>query len=86
MGTGAYDSGNAGGISNNFVYFRNSDGSPFTNHFIITGDFVFTGYGGTNYPGFEFDLSAQPVPLPPAVLLLGTGLLGLAGLRRFRKG
>jgi probable HAF family extracellular repeat protein len=27
-----------------------------------------------------------PVPLPPTVLLLGSGLLGLAGWRRFRKG
>jgi hypothetical protein len=27
-----------------------------------------------------------PVPLPPTLLLLGSGLLGLAGWRRFRKG
>jgi len=27
----------------------------------------------------------DPVPLPPSVLLLGSGLLGLAGWRRFRK-
>ena len=27
----------------------------------------------------------QPVPLPPSALLLGTGLLGLVGLRKFRK-
>jgi uncharacterized protein (TIGR03118 family) len=30
--------------------------------------------------------SVAPVPLPPTVLLLGSGLLGLAGWRRFRKG
>jgi len=29
---------------------------------------------------------ASEIPLPPSVLLLGSGLLGLAGLRRFRKG
>jgi hypothetical protein len=28
----------------------------------------------------------SPVPLPPTVLLLGSGLLGLVGYRRFRKG
>jgi hypothetical protein len=27
-----------------------------------------------------------PVPLPPSVLLMGSGLLGLAGWRRFRRG
>ena len=30
--------------------------------------------------------TTSPVPLPPTVLLLGSGLLGLAGWRRFRKG
>jgi hypothetical protein len=30
-------------------------------------------------------LAATPVPLPPGLLLLGSGLLGLAGWRRFRK-
>jgi hypothetical protein len=30
--------------------------------------------------------NVQVVPLPPSVLLLGSGLLGLAGWRRFRKG
>jgi hypothetical protein len=45
-------------------------------------------YSGTDYfwsdinPGFEGTAS---VPLPPTVLLLGSGLLGLAGWRRFKK-
>jgi hypothetical protein len=30
-------------------------------------------------------LAPDPVPLPPACVLFGTGLLGLVGLRRFRK-
>jgi hypothetical protein len=30
-------------------------------------------------------LEATPVPLPPTILLLGSGLLGMVGLRRFRK-
>ena len=81
-GNGTYNSG----FSNNFVYFANSDGSPFTN-FTIAGDFIFTNGVDANTPRFEFDLGGPAgVPLPPAVLLLGTGLLGLVGLRRFRKG
>ena len=31
-------------------------------------------------------LTGTAVPLPPSAFLLGSGLLGLAGLRRFRKG
>ena len=36
----------------------------------------FTVYAGPNF---------QTVPLPPSLLLLGSGLLGLMGLRRFKK-
>lgn len=31
------------------------------------------------------DKHLAPIPLPPSVILLGSGLLGLVGLRRFRK-
>jgi hypothetical protein len=34
----------------------------------------------------ELQAQLRPVPIPGAVWLLGSGLLGLAGLRRFRKG
>jgi hypothetical protein len=34
---------------------------------------------------FTVDLAMCPVPLPPALLLMGSGLLGVAGLRRCRK-
>ena len=34
---------------------------------------------------FDASLNTSAVPLPPSALLLGTGLLGLVGLRRFRK-
>lgn len=34
----------------------------------------------------QYGFIATPVPLPSTVLLLGSGLLGLAGWRRFRKG
>jgi hypothetical protein len=33
----------------------------------------------------QFYADVHPVPLPPSLLLLGSGLLGLAGWRRFRK-
>lgn len=34
---------------------------------------------------FAFGRMVQPVPVPPTVLLLGSGLLGLLGWRRFKK-
>ena len=39
MGAGTYNSG----FTNNFMYFRYSDGTPFTKNFTIAGDFMFTG-------------------------------------------
>jgi hypothetical protein len=40
---------------------------------------------GTYTGNWQFDLAVQAVPIPSALLLLGSGLLGLAGLGRFRK-
>jgi len=47
----------------------------------------FTATGGDgSYSVSELQAYGAPVPLPGAVWLLGSGLLGLAGWRRFRKG
>jgi len=43
------------------------------------------GYQGQNI-NLDFQLYGAPVPVPPSLVLLGSGLLGLMGLRRFRKG
>ena len=45
--------------------------------------------GTANEPGIEVDfdlvrLDASPIPLPPAVVLLGAGVLSLIGFRRRR--
>ncbi|MFA5183768.1 MAG: PEP-CTERM sorting domain-containing protein [Syntrophales bacterium] len=49
---------------------------------------ILSNIGGGNGEVISFDkinLDAAPVPLPSTPLLLGSGLLGLAGWRRFRK-
>jgi len=46
----------------------------------IIADITQTGTGSTS-----FNAELQVVPLPPYLILLGSGLLGLVGLRRFRK-
>ena len=49
----------------------------------ITGTTALGEDGNWNYAAFE--TGQHLVPLPPTALLLGSGLLGLAGWRRFRK-
>jgi hypothetical protein len=54
-------------------------------------DFIGNNEGWTGYclpmiDNLSFTTSPAPVPLPGSLLLLGSGLLGLAGWRRFRKG
>jgi len=54
----------------------------------ITGEFVKVRLNGTNYLSLaEVQVygNTSPVPLPPSVWLFGSGLVGLIGLRRFRR-
>jgi hypothetical protein len=53
------------------------------NGYELVVEFNDNGYGGSTW--YEVKLEYTAVPLPPSVLLLGSGLLGLAGWRRFRK-
>jgi len=42
--------------------------------------------GDSDYNDLVFNVRTSAVPVPPSALLMGSGLLGLIGLRRFRKG
>jgi hypothetical protein len=47
---------------------------------------IFQQIGGNDNMGAILDnVQLSAVPLPPGVFLLGSGLLGLVGWRRFRK-
>ena len=45
-----------------------------------------SGWWYTGNAHIDMAMTIVPAPVPPSVFLLGTGLLGLAGVRRFRKG
>jgi hypothetical protein len=40
---------------------------------------------GATFSAYTFNFNVQPVPLPPAAVLFGSGLLGLLGMARKRK-
>ncbi len=44
-----------------------------------------TGFRSNATWSFDFEYSPAPVPIPGAVWLLGSGFIGIAGLRRFKK-
>lgn len=44
------------------------------------------GYGNSGYAGLHVDLDVAEVPLPATVWLFGSGLLGLVGITRRKKG
>jgi uncharacterized membrane protein len=74
----------------NTIEFDHPDANNGTLLFGINDLGIVVGY--YNYEDINLDISsyggfiATPVPLPSALLLFGSGLLGLAGWRRFRKG
>jgi hypothetical protein len=60
-----------------------SDGSREINFYNQSGYFAFTSAGNPNYFGGSLDeFKLTPTPIPAAILLLGPGLVGLAGIRR----
>ena len=65
-------------IKNRDIYTGTDSGHP--NELIFPTD-TLAGYTAFFGPNF----TAQPVPVPPSLLLLSSGLLGLVGWRRFRK-
>ena len=84
---GVYDSSNnpiesytltftTGGGTNTGFFFGFLEGSSNIKYFTLTNDYI----GITN-----LTVQGNPVPLPAAAWLLGSGLLGLAGWRRLRK-
>ena len=53
---------------------------------ITTDELKFEATGGdNNYAVSEIQAFGSQVPVPPSLLLLGSGLLGMAGWRKFRK-
>jgi hypothetical protein len=63
-----------------------SIGYPIDNLWHVTslGFNIGTNVGDGDYFGDELDGKASPVPIPTSVFLLGSGLLGLIGVGRFR--
>lgn len=79
-----------GGRQYNGVYFTDSDDNDTAlQYYAVSRNndlYYLTGYsGGGWFIGGVEALGQNPVPLPPTLLLFGSGLLGLVGWRRYRK-
>jgi hypothetical protein len=59
---------------------------PYVGTFTTNVEFSLSGGSDIAVLTGSCSINPAPIPLPPTVLLLGSGLLGLVGFRRFRKG
>lgn len=75
---------------NNVGYVRIVDICGDGTYLDTSGNVIYDPYPTTGSPGFDLDAvgvihQGTPVPVPAAAWLLGSGLVGLVGLRRRRK-
>jgi hypothetical protein len=75
--------GNNGVVQSNGLIFKISD----THYIVAFEDGIgVNSLGDWDYNDLVLDIRTSAVPVPPSALLMGSGLLGLIGFRRFRKG
>jgi hypothetical protein len=68
--------------NSDLVWYMSSDTTGTT----VRSNGTWETYSNSAYePAFKIVGETTPVPIPAAVWLLGSGLIGLIGIRRFRK-
>ena len=78
---------NFGGFATSITKNSNDPFQTYTYNvtFNTPSTLTFHNQGGDNVGALLDNVSVSSVPVPPSAILLGSGLLGLVGLRRFRK-